>query len=167
MHPDAELTGVEPPGGAASAEQTSPPDITRDFPLDVIEPAPRRQPSTPRDDGLAPLETAALTLGSMGLVGVGIGVGFGLAARARSDEWRRDCDGNACTSKQGVDAAESAAHSATIATVGFAAGGGLLALGAALWLIDAGRERPATARGLRVEPFMQAAGGGTFVSGSF
>jgi hypothetical protein len=148
--------------------QVAQPDITRDFPLDVIEPTAARPPRPPKaNGGFSPLQAAALTFGSMGLVGVGVGVGFGLAARARSDEWQRDCEGNACTSRRGVDAAESAARSASIATAGFAAGGGLLALGAALWLIDSGRERPEAARALRVEPFVQAAGGGTLVSGSF
>jgi len=164
----AEHERIEPPSATTGARSEPVPIITRDFPLDVIEPAPQRPPRRPKQsDGLSSLETAGLTLGSMGLAAVGVGVGFGLAARARSDEWQRDCDGNACTSRQGVDAAESAARSATVATVGFAAGGGLLALGAALWLIDSGRERPEAARTLRVEPFVRAAGGGTFVSGSF
>jgi hypothetical protein len=155
------------PGATRPAREPLP-DITRDFPLDVIEPARQRPPPAPRKrQGFAPLQTAALTLGSMGLVGVGVGVGFALAARAQSDDWRRDCDGNQCSSSQAVHAAESAARSANIATVGFAAGGGLLALGAALWLIDSGSERPERARALQVEPMVQAAGGGALVSGSF
>ena len=159
--------GHESPQGTAAPREPLP-EIARDFPLDVIEPVTRRPTRPPtKSDGFAPLQTAALTLGSMGLVGVGVGVGFGLAARARSDEWQRDCDGNDCTSRRGVDAAESAEQSADIATVGFDAGGGLLALGAALWLIDSGRERPERARALQVEPFFKGQGCGTLVSGSF
>jgi tetratricopeptide (TPR) repeat protein len=162
-----------PPGGAAPPLAVGAPAAARlaimhDFPLDApgLAPAPRAAAGA-RDAGLGPLETAALTLGSMGLVGVGVGIGFGLAAQARSDEWRRDCDGNACSSRQAVDAAESATRSATIATVGLAAGGGLLALGAALWLIDSGRERRETSSAPHVQPFVRGAGGGTLVSGSF
>ena len=43
------------------------------------------------------------------------------------------CDGNACTSQQGVDAAHAARTAATLSTLGFAAGGGLLVAGAALF----------------------------------
>jgi tetratricopeptide (TPR) repeat protein len=163
----AELRAAERNGGGASGPADTRLDIARDFPLDVAEPAPPRDRVDQDRGGLRPLETAALTLGSMGLVGVGIGVGFGLAAQARSDDWRRACDGNACTSREGVDAAESATRRATIATVGFAAGGGLLALGAALWLIDSSSGRSDDDGALSVEPFVGDSGAGTLVSGTF
>lgn len=163
-----ELRASEPASGERAGAATNVPlaDIARDFPLDTAPPARPRQAVEP-DGGLRPLETAAVTLGSMGLVGIGVGIGFGIAARARSDDWQHDCDGNACRSPESVEAAESARRSATVATVGLSAGGGLLALGAALWLIDSGRERSARQNTLQLAPFVHGTGGGTLLGGSF
>jgi hypothetical protein len=110
--------------------------IAREFPLDA-QPAPILSSAPPEDGAdLGPLTVAAISVGTAGLVGVGIGVGFGLSARAESDAWKSACDGNACTSQSGVDAAEAASRRATIATLGFGVGGGLLALAAVLWIVD-------------------------------
>jgi tetratricopeptide (TPR) repeat protein len=110
--------------------------IAREFPLDApVTAVPRSAPPEDEDD-LGPLTVAAISVGTAGLVGVGIGVGFGLSARSESEVWKSDCEGNACTSQNGVDAAEAASRRATIATLGFGVGGGLLALAAVLWLVD-------------------------------
>jgi tetratricopeptide (TPR) repeat protein len=110
--------------------------IAREFPLDAPDlPAPNAAPSHD-GDRLGPLTVAAIAVGTAGLVGVGVGVGFGLSARSESEAWKSDCDGNACTSQRGVDAAEAANRRATIATLGFGIGGGLLALAAVLWIVD-------------------------------
>jgi hypothetical protein len=167
-----ELRATAPASGerAGAATNVQLADIARDFPLDpldTLEPPRPRKPVEPQDGGLRPLETAAVTLGSMGLVGIGVGIGFGIAASARSDDWQHDCDGNACRSPESVEAAESARRSATVATVGFAAGGGLLALGAALWLIDSGNESTDRQSALQLAPFVHGAGGGTLLSGRF
>ena len=164
----AELRAAEPP-------QTPPPEesggIAREFPADPpARPAPAPA-APPVEEGLDPLEITAITFGAAGLVGIGLGIGFGLSARAEEDTWGRDCNGNQCTSQRAVDAAESAARSAGVATVGFAVGGGLLAIGTVLWLVDtdpdAGRERPNGAGNLRFAPALGTSSvGGTF-SGSF
>jgi tetratricopeptide (TPR) repeat protein len=166
-----EFADAERASAANTSAQAQLSEIAGDFPLDSAGPVPagpREELSDePEDAGLRPLQTAALALGSMGLAGIGIGVGFGLAAQAHSDEWRRDCDGNVCTSPAGIEAAEAAERQATIATVGFAAGGGLLVLGTALWLLDPGDEPRREASGLRVVPLLQGSYAGARVSGSF
>lgn len=122
----------------------------------------------PDSGGLSGLRVAAIGAGSAGLVGIGLGVGFGLSARAQTDTWQRDCDGNACTSQRGLDAAETAAQRANIATVGFAAGGGLLALGAVLWWLGGDDdERPGDTARLRVTPTVTEGGAGGVVTGRF
>jgi tetratricopeptide (TPR) repeat protein len=143
--------------------------IAREFPLDVPEPAPAPAPLRPLRvrGGLRPLEVGAVALGSAGLIGVGVGVGFGLSARARTNTWQRDCDGNQCTSQRGVDAAKAAARRAEVATVGFAVGGGLIALGAVLWLIELDGERPDQATELRVAPLVSRSSLGGSVTGDF
>jgi tetratricopeptide (TPR) repeat protein len=143
--------------------------IARDFPLDLPEPAPAPAPPRPLRvrGGLRPLELGAVALGSAGLIGVGVGVGFGLSARSRTNAWQRDCDGNQCTSQRGVDTAEAAARRAEVATVGFAVGGGLIALGAVLWLIEVDSESPDEATALRVAPLASRSSLGGSVSGHF
>jgi tetratricopeptide (TPR) repeat protein len=142
--------------------------IARDFPLDTREAAPAASPAPPREPeaGLEPLEVAAISAGTIGLVGVGIGVGFGLAARSESDVWRSECDGNVCTSQRGVDAAETASRRADVATIGFAVGGGLIAVGAVLWLLDGSDERPEAAA-LRLAPSVGESSLGGVLSGRF
>jgi tetratricopeptide (TPR) repeat protein len=142
--------------------------IAREFPLDVPGAAPAQAPTQPlRARGLRPLELGAIALGSAGLIGVGVGVGFGLSARSRTNAWQRDCDGNQCTSQRGVDAAKAAARRAEVATVGFAVGGGLIALGAVLWLLEVDSERSDEATGLRVAPLASRSSLGGSVSGQF
>jgi hypothetical protein len=141
--------------------------IAREFPLDVPEPAPAPLRPVRVRGGLRPLEVGAVALGSAGLIGVGVGVGFGLSARARTNTWQRDCDGNQCTSQRGVDAAKAAARRAEVATVGFAVGGGLIALGAVLWLIELDGERPDQATELRVAPLVSRSSLGGSVTGDF
>lgn len=124
---------------AAEHANTSAPGmdaIAREFPLDAPGTAAQNPSAAVDRDSLGPLTVAAISVGTAGLVGVGVGVGFGLSARSQSEAWKSDCDGNACTSQRGVDAAEAASRRATIATLGFGVGGGLLALAAVLWIVD-------------------------------
>jgi hypothetical protein len=153
-----------------------PPDvdaIARDFPLDTPEPAPAPPPGPARhpppvaDGGLRPLEVGAIALGSAGLAGVGVGVVFGLAARSRSETWQRDCDGNICTTQRAVDAAESAQRRASVATIGFASGGSLIALAALLWLIDSDDEQSGDSAALQLSPGADGSSIGGSLSGSF
>jgi hypothetical protein len=151
------------------AEQASLADvdaIAREFPLDSERDASGAEPSASRD-GLSPLRLAALTLGTVGVVGVGLGVGFGLSARAETDAWKHDCDGNACSSQRGVDAAQTAARRANISTIGLGVGGGLLALGAILWLVDEDTEQPSTSARLQLAPAATSSGLAGVLSGGF
>ncbi|HTV25191.1 MAG TPA: hypothetical protein VMG12_41140 [Polyangiaceae bacterium] len=158
---------------AESATTPAPNDganaIARDFPADAPPRAPAAPAGPPPDKGLHPLEVTALAFGAAGLVGVGLGIGFGLSASAEEDTWGPDCNGNQCTSQRAVESAESAARSASIATVGFAAGGGLLAVGVVLWLIDTDSEQPSqpSSASLRVAPAIGSSSVGGVLSGSF
>jgi tetratricopeptide (TPR) repeat protein len=81
-------------------------------------------------------EVAALAAGGVGIASVGVGVGYWLSARAKRDIWKRDCDGNACSTERAVDAAETASRQVAIGTAGLVAGGALMALGGVLWFVD-------------------------------
>ncbi|HTV18943.1 MAG TPA: tetratricopeptide repeat protein [Polyangiaceae bacterium] len=122
----AELAAVSP---APAQQPASPTAVVAPQPPPVAAAPPPRESSSG-------LTTTAIVAGSVGLVGIGLGVGFGLAARSDLEESDRYCNGNDCTSQLGVDAAKDANREANIATIGFAAGGSLLALGAVLWFVS-------------------------------
>jgi tetratricopeptide (TPR) repeat protein len=137
----AELAAVTP----APAEPLAPTAVV------APQPPPMPLPAAP-DESSTALTTSAIITGSIGLVGIGLGVGFGLAAQSDLDESDRYCDGNQCTSQIGVEAAKDASREANIATIGFAAGGTLLALGAVLWFVSGGSEHPELAPELAWTP---------------
>ena len=164
------------PGAVASRLETARQRLAE---LDVEEraakpaPAPSVVASAP-----APVETAArggsalpvlaLTAGALGLAGMGVGVGFGITAKSRLDVSRRYCDDNSCTTQRGVEAARSAARAADVATVGFVAGGGLLALGTVLWLVADGQaESRRSPRELEWTPSLAPGEVSLALSGSF
>jgi tetratricopeptide (TPR) repeat protein len=85
-------------------------------------------------------------VGAAGIVGVGVGAAFGIAAISGARTARDLCDGNACSEQRGVSAARDAKQNARVSTVGFAAGGALLALGTALFVAaDENSERAQSA----------------------
>jgi hypothetical protein len=131
------------------------------------EPMPSRAARTSSSNGLAPLEITALAVGGVGLASVGVGVGFGIAARAQTDTWRQYCDGNACSSQRGVDAAESAERSARVATIGFATGGTLLALSTVVWWLSSAGDSADAAAALDLSPVASESELGWTFSGRF
>jgi serine/threonine-protein kinase len=78
---------------------------------------------------------AAFSLGGAGLVGLGVGTYYGLSAIARNSQSKADCpsDPNLCTS-EGVTLRHQALSDARVSTVGFIAGGALIAAGTVLFL---------------------------------
>ncbi len=111
-------------------------------------------------------ETSAVALAGTGVIALGIGTGFAISAAAQSGTWKHDCEGNVCQTQRGVDAAHTAADRAQVATIALAAGGALLAGGAAIWLLGSRyEESPRVA--LQVVPVGPAAQLGASFSSSF
>jgi tetratricopeptide (TPR) repeat protein len=94
-----------------------------------------RSAAAPRDTGSrsSTASQVGIVLGTAGLVGIGVGTGFGIAAISKANTAKETCSGNQCTAQKGVDAAHDASSNATISTIGFAAGGALLATGVILF----------------------------------
>jgi hypothetical protein len=146
------IAGLEAAERAAAAEFAATDTALAPSPLPSPAPAAASAVAAPAASAGAPLaveanawtfrEIAALALGGIGAAGMGVGIGFGLSARAKRDIWQGACDGNVCTSQRGVDAAESAARQARIATAAFVAGSALVGLGATLWLVHFSTESP-------------------------
>lgn len=114
--------------------------------------------TTPSSSGSSQ-RTLAYVAGGLGIVGVGAGVFFGLSASSDWDDAKSDCnDFPYGCSQAALDARESASSKATLSTIGFIAGGALLATGAVLFF-TAGSGETKTAFG--VGP------GSAFVKGTF
>lgn len=115
-------------------------------------PAAARDRPQSRPDGWSAARWIGVALAGAGVAGIGVGSAFGWAAMSRNHTAHDLCDGNACTSQQGVDAARAARTDATLSTLGFAAGGGLLVAGAALFFWGGERASEPDARtGLHLE----------------
>jgi hypothetical protein len=126
----ADVAGA-PLGGASATSGAAVPDAARAR-------APNTSSSAEATEGSAwtPWRVGALVAGGIGVVSVGLGAGFGVAALSDAATARKDCAGNVCSSRRGVEAAQAAAKSANIATVGLAIGGSLLAASLASILFD-------------------------------
>jgi hypothetical protein len=85
-----------------------------------------------RSGGISTARVVGILVGAAGVAGVGVGVGFGLAARSDTQVAHDQCDGNACFTQRGVDAAKDAKRAATVSTIAFISGGALLVGGLAL-----------------------------------
>jgi hypothetical protein len=103
--------------------------------------APAQAPSVPpsrseEPSGLGPARTTALVIGGAGVTGLGVGAVAGVLSLSAHDSASRIC---AAPSPCGDATARSQWTTATrdgnISTVGFVAGGVLLAAGAALWFL--------------------------------
>jgi hypothetical protein len=81
-------------------------------------------------------KTAALVAGGGGVAALAVGAVFGLMARASWSSSQSECTSTSHCPRyaQAVSDRDSAASSATVATIAFVAGGAALAAGAVLWL---------------------------------
>jgi hypothetical protein len=129
-------------------------------PFSEAEPAP----------GWSPLRAVGFVAGALGMAGIGVGAGFGVSVMNQSKTARQLCDGNLCTSRRGVDAAETAATHATVATIGIAGGATLLVTGVVLWFsgaADSARGADRVDARVRVAPVASSSELGMALSGKW
>jgi hypothetical protein len=113
-----------------------------------------------------------LVVGGAGLIGLGLGATFGLMTSSQWDNVKNECGGNPsqCTN---LGAAQldrnSALTDATISTVGFVAGGALLAAGVVVFLTGGnhGPEGGASGTSVAVSPTFGTGQAGVLMSGAF
>lgn len=106
---------------------------------------------------------AGIATAGVGIASLAVGTHFGLSAYSERDNWREDCVGNVCETEGGVEAARSAYDQANVATIALATGGGLLALGSALFWVGTTKEKDPSSVALG----LPRAGLGCSVSGRF
>src|SRR5262249_12369116 len=112
----------------------------------------------------ATARTLALVSGGLGVVGVGVGTAFMLDANAKKSDYRAQEVGGQCDARC-VATSKDAVAAAGVATIGFVAGGVLVATGAVLWLTapSATPER----RGVALAPSVSSHVLGASLSGQF
>ena len=109
--------------------------------------------------------TLAYVVGGVGIVGIGVGSYFGLRAMSKNKDSEAFCNAdNVCDDQQALDLTEQAKDAALISTIGFAAGGALLAAGIVLYVVAPGGDET---RALRIAPSVARNGGGLSVGGNF
>jgi hypothetical protein len=130
------------------------PSLQRDTPV-APAPAPiapiRREPpqsDAKRSSGSAQ-RAVGIGFGVGGLIGLGVGAYFGLQAKSENDDAALHCRTETRCDATGIDLDGQARRAATVSTVAFAAGAGLLSVGAVLYLTAP--RRPATIAAFRVE----------------
>jgi hypothetical protein len=105
-------------------------------------PAPVATAATPGADGDATAKPAAsgktqrvagIVVGAVGIAGLGLGGIFGVLASSKWSTAQRECPSHSGCSAQAMSDRSSAVTSATVSTVGFIAGGVLLAGGLTLF----------------------------------
>lgn len=107
------------------------------------EPAPvaAPPPAAPLPERGRTQRLTGIVLGSAGVALLAVGGGFGIRAIKKKNEANDRCqDLDPCGDKEGVDASKDGHTAGTISTVGFAAGGALLAGGLITYLLAPKRE---------------------------
>jgi serine/threonine-protein kinase len=85
-------------------------------------------------------QTVGIVSGAVGIVGIGVGSFFGIRALKKSSEADSHCPKSGfCNDDEGLELTKEGQDQAAVANIGFAVGGGLLALGAVLYLTGAPR----------------------------
>lgn len=140
--PYAQMIGIEKGPGVWKvtvpqlvAEPKAPAPVAA--PTLVAEPAVlAAPPPLPKEKPGKVQRITGLVIGSAGVALLAVGGGFGVRALRKNNETKDLCgDAKQCSNPKGVDASKSASSAATLSTVGFAAGGALLAGGLLTYLL--------------------------------
>jgi hypothetical protein len=147
---EAQDIAVGVPALVAEPRPTAPDPVVAG-PVRPTPPAPSSpQPSSsppPPDDDDEPLRSdpprsrwtvrreIALGLAAAGIAGIAVGIGYGLHGRQLEQQSDALCPNTICNEPRGLSLNADARHAGRISTVGFAAGGGLLAGAIMLWLV--------------------------------
>jgi hypothetical protein len=127
-----------PAGTVAPVPQPAPvqPGPSTSMPAPSAPGGATSPPAAPSDttSSSSPLRTAGWITAGVGAAGLLVGTVFALRANSKNNDAEGQCTGNLCT-QAGLDLTDQARSSATIATVGFVAGGVLLAGGLGMALL--------------------------------
>lgn len=129
---------------------------------------PETPPDTAPSSGLGTQRLLGIGVAGLGVVGVGIGSVFGLLASGAWSNAKNACGGDTshCTNVSSADSYKSTANTdGTISTIGFIAGGVLVAGGAVLFFT--GRPHDSGAAAVSIAPAWSPGQGGVALRGTF
>jgi hypothetical protein len=135
-------SGVPAPAGTTAPVST--PVGSPDVPS---EPTPQATPEESEPGSTQRI--IGLVVAGVGVVGLGVGSYFGVSAIGHDKKADRVCTPALCQEQAGFDHADSARSQAALANIGFAAGGGLLAVGSVIYLLA-----PSKPSGVSVTPLV-------------
>ncbi len=162
---DQPVSVVLTPAGAAPAVVPAPAPVSPAVAAEASPSPPATPPAVPPEapppaSPSSPLRTVGWVVGGVGAAGLVVGVVSGIIAV--SDKSAANCTGDVCQgSVSGVKSA------ALASTVGFVAGGALLAGGVGLIVFAPRSSSAPTTTGVRVLPMVMANGGQLVAAGSF
>lgn len=158
--PNADKKEVAVPALAAAPKAAADPNAGGK----VTPPPPPPPPRTEDGDSGSGTKTIGLVVAGVGVAGLAVGGVTGLMAMSANDDAKKLCPNDgACASRDGVDKNDKAKTFALVSTVGFVAGGALLAGGAVLWL-TAGLSKKGN---VQIAPIVGATDGGLLVRGAW
>lgn len=125
------------------------PAATPQPPVFLPPPPPPREP----DRGLRGMQIGGIVVGGVGVAGLAVGAITGGMALSLKADVEAACDevAHTCSEQTGLDDASTGSTVAAISTVGFVAGGALLATGIVLFVVG-GDDGAATQAGLSADP---------------
>lgn len=135
--------------------------------------APAGSPAFPLEkagNGLGAGKVSGLLLATLGVGGIAAGTVYGLLAQSAWNRSTSECNAASCsasTRPQAESARRTAVTDGTFATIGFIAGGALLAGGVTIFLVAPSSRSPAQSGALRVTPTFGRYAAGLRLQGEF
>jgi serine/threonine-protein kinase len=123
-------------------------DVPKLLPEDAQAPRAMEPPAASAplpSPGFGTQRAVAVAVGIGGVVALGVGSAFGLASMSKGAEADSHCDGQGLCDDRGISLRRSALGSGTASTIGFVAGGVLLAGAGVLWFTAPSRAAAASA----------------------
>jgi hypothetical protein len=157
--------GAAPQPAPAPAVQGAPPSPQPAPPRPESPAAAAPAPEGTRSSGLGGQKILGLASGGAGIVGVVVGSVFGLMASSKWSSAKSDCGAGCLPTAPAQKEKSDASDLGTIATIGFVAGGALLATGAALYFTAPASTTEGAA--LRLTPILGPGTAAMTLSGRF
>ncbi|WP_394846803.1 hypothetical protein LZC95_04980 [Pendulispora brunnea] len=131
--------------------------------------APESSAEQPASNAWSSLRIAGAVTAGVGAIGLGVGVVSAMVAKSKhNDATDKGCSGSTCPNDAAASTERDAATMANVSTVGFIAGGVLVAGGVALFLFAPKGASSPKKTGVVVTPSVDPRGaGGVVVSGRF
>ena len=157
-------TSIEVPPLEIEPPPEQPPIAAAPNPAPLPPPGPEPAAAPPASSGSAQ-RVLGIVVGAVGIGGVVAGALLGEMAKSDNNDANGHCLGNTACDPQGISLTTSARHEATGSTIGFVAGGVLLASGVVIYLTAPSHSR--TGAGVGISPMIGTGTTGVTLRGAW